>query len=244
MKMSRWLLTGAITLGLLGLGVSTASAQKPEGTPAKKSAQADKPGENKAGKKGKKSKEDDEDSAEAAGDRARGKKGNNANRADNARGQKGERAKGEAQGKARGEEAAGEAAENAENAAGEARGANAKGKKGKVIGEAVRAKKAMAHPNDAIEKELQKHAKRIGTIERLKSLAKEKENEKLGEKADMLLEKEKKRHERKLALLQADAAPGADGKDKAKEAKEAKEAKDKAAGKDKAASKDDKGSSK
>lgn len=193
MKMSRWLLTCAIALGLCGLGVSTASAQKPEGTPANNAAKADKKGP--AGKKNAKKKaESDEE------DKSRGKKQAKKGE-DSAKGQAGDKARG----KARGEKPAdkpGERADRGEDE-GEARASDKGGKMAK------KAKKAKPHPDQAIEKELQKHAKRIATIERLSELAEGNDNSELDEKAAMLLEKEQKRHEQKLARLKAERGPDA-----------------------------------
>ena len=215
MKMSRWLVTGAIAVGLSGLGVSTASAKKPEETPSKKAAQAD-----KQGKK------------EAKGERAKGKekgkkgqaRGKSAEAGDSPRER--EIARGE---KARGDKARGE--KSPDEAAGEQA---AKNTEKFAKGNAKRAQKAKAHPDSAIEKELQKHAKRVAIIERLKELAKENANDKLDEKANVLIEKEQTRHERKLERLRGDRAPEkaeAGAKDKLDEKAEKAEKGAKKAGK-------------
>ncbi|TDP64533.1 hypothetical protein DFR33_109197 [Bradymonas sediminis] len=63
--------------------------------------------------------------------------------------------------------------------------------------------RVLAHKkqNMQLDKELQKHAKRVAKINRLKQISEQNKNEKLGERAEMLMAKETKRHTRRLSKL-------------------------------------------
>lgn len=82
----------------------------------------------------------------------------------------------------------------------------AKGPKNDKAKNAKKAKKAKAagkraYPDKQVEDELQKHTTRVAKIQRLKELAAKNDNAKLAEKADSLLTKERKRHQKKMELL-------------------------------------------
>lgn len=73
--------------------------------------------------------------------------------------------------------------------------------------------------SDALAKEDRKHLKRMANINRIHQLGQDNDNQNLVQKAEMLREKEQKRHQKKLQTLQKSPAANGDtgpGKEKAK----------------------------